>query len=64
MLVQCLVGLCCQYLDPDAVDITVGDKMFDAANGKGRDVDVNVTVQDESGVVTAALASLAWGNQA
>jgi hypothetical protein len=57
MIVQYLVGLCCLRHDPDAVDVTVGDIVFDAAAGKERDVDVTVTVQDESGIVTAFKAA-------
>jgi hypothetical protein len=57
MMVQYLVGLCCLRHDPDAVDITVGDMVFDVAAGKGRDVDVTVTIQDKNGVVTAFKAA-------
>jgi hypothetical protein len=57
MMVQYLVGLCCLRHDPDAVDITVGDMVFDAAAGKERDLDVTVTVQDENGIVTAFKAA-------
>lgn len=46
MLVQYLVALCCLRWDPDAVDVTIGDMVVDAAAGKERDVDVTVTVMD------------------
>lgn len=44
MLVQYLVGLCCLKWDPTAVDVTVGDLVYDDAAEKDRDVDVTVTV--------------------
>jgi hypothetical protein len=53
MLVQYLVGLCCLRWDPDAVDVTVGDMVLDAAAEKERDVDVTVTVA-EAGRMTHA----------
>lgn len=53
MLVQYLVGLCCRKWDPDAVDVTIGDMIYDAGAGKDRDVDVTVTVK-EQGQVTHA----------
>jgi len=46
MLVQYLVGLFCLRHDPKAVDITIGDMVFDLAAGKERDVDVTVTAAD------------------
>lgn len=51
MLVQYLVGLCCLRWDPNAVDITIGDMVYDPAAEKERDVDVTVTIA-ESGSVT------------
>lgn len=53
MLVQYLVGLCCLKWDPDAVDVTIGDMVYDAGADKGRDVDVTVTIK-EGGQVTQA----------
>jgi hypothetical protein len=44
MLVQYLVGLCCLRWDPDAVDVTIGDMVYDEAAEKERDVDVTVPV--------------------
>ncbi len=49
MLVQYVVGLCCQRTNPDAVQVELGDLVFDDASGKKRDVDVTVTVRDETG---------------
>ena len=53
MLVQYLVGLCCLKWDPDAVDVTIGDMVYDAGADKDRDVDVTVTIK-EGGQVTQA----------
>jgi hypothetical protein len=49
MLVQYLVGLCCLRGNPDAVQVELGDLVLDDVLGKKRDVDVTVTVRDESG---------------
>jgi hypothetical protein len=49
MLVQYLVGLCCLHRNPDAVQVELGDLVPDDVAGKKRDVDVTVTVRDESG---------------
>lgn len=49
MLVQYLVGLCCLRGNPDAVQVELGDLVLDDVLGKTRDVDVTVTVRDESG---------------
>ena len=57
MLVQYLVGLCCLRHDPDAVEITIGDMVFDAAAGKKRDIDVTITVEAEDGTVSAFKAA-------
>src|SRR5262245_8768109 len=54
MLVQYLVGLCCLKWDPDAVDVTIGDMVFDSAAAKERDVDVTVTNADSSSNLTHA----------
>jgi hypothetical protein len=48
MLVQYLVGLCCLRGNPDAVQVELGDLVLDDVLGKKRDVDVTVTVRDES----------------
>jgi len=53
MLVQYLVGLCCLRHDPDAVDVTVGDLVLDAAAKKRRDVDITVTINETDGTVRA-----------
>jgi hypothetical protein len=53
MLVQYLIGLCCLKWHPDAVNVTVGDRVLDPAAKKQRDVDVTVTIS-ESGNVTRA----------
>jgi Restriction endonuclease len=47
MLVQYLVGLCCLRWDPAAVDVTIGDMVYDDGAGKERDVDVTVTISEE-----------------
>lgn len=46
MLVQYLVGLCCLRWDPDAIDVTIGDMVYDAAAAKERDVDVTVSISE------------------
>lgn len=53
MMVQYLVGLCCLRHNPEAVDITVGNMVFDAAAEKERDVDITVTIEDENGCLSA-----------
>ena len=53
MLIQYLVGLCCLRGDPSAVDITIGDMVFDQAADKERDVDVTVTFVDSNNATTA-----------
>lgn len=53
MLIQYLVGLCCLRGDPNAVDITIGDMVFDQAADKERDVDVTVTFVDSNNATTA-----------
>lgn len=53
MLVQYLVGLCCLKWDPEAVDVTIGDMVYDTAAQKKRDVDVTVTVS-ENGALSHA----------
>jgi hypothetical protein len=47
MLVQYLVGLCCLRWNADAVDVTIGDMIYDAGADKERDVDVTVTVSEQ-----------------
>jgi hypothetical protein len=44
MLIQYLVGLCCLKWDPDAVEVRVGDMIYDPAAEKKRDIDITVTV--------------------
>jgi hypothetical protein len=46
MLFQYLIGLCCLRWDTDAVDVIVGDMVYDAGAEKQRDVDVTVTVSE------------------
>lgn len=46
MLVQYLVGLCCLKWDPDAIDVTIGDMVYDSSAEEERDVDVTVTVTE------------------
>src|SRR5258708_10247599 len=48
MLVQYLVGLCCLRRNPEAVQVELGSLVIDEASGKERDVDVTVTVRDDS----------------
>ena len=57
MMVQYLVGLCCLRHDPDAIDVTIGDRVMDHAAGKWRDVDVTVTLTGNDGKITAFKAS-------
>lgn len=45
MLVQYLVGLCCLRWSPDAVEVKLGDMVYDKAAKKARDVDVTVRVE-------------------
>src|SRR5262245_39187370 len=53
MLVQYLIDLCCLRRNPDAVDVVLGDMVFDPAAGKERDVDVTVTLNESPGVIRA-----------
>jgi len=53
MLVQYVVGLCCLRRNPDAVDVTVGDRVLDIAAKKQRDVDITVTLHEADGTVRA-----------
>ena len=53
MMVQYLVGLCCLRHEPDAVEITLGDMIYDEAAQKSRDVDVTITFKDADGTLTA-----------
>lgn len=46
MLVQYLVALCCLKWDPDAIDVTIGDMVYDEGAQKERDVDVTVVVSE------------------
>ncbi|RXV65845.1 hypothetical protein D1006_38235 [Burkholderia stabilis] len=57
MLVQYLVGLCCLRYDPDAVDVTIGDMVWDEAAEKDRDVDITVTIVGDDGEISAFKAS-------
>jgi Restriction endonuclease len=53
MVAQYLVGLCCLRRNPDAVDVTIGDRVPDSAAGTERDVDVTVTLTETDGSVRA-----------
>ncbi len=53
MVVQYLVGLCCVRRNPDAVEVTVGDMVFDSSAQKDRDVDVTVAIEEEDGSIRA-----------
>ena len=53
MLLQYLVGLCCLRASPEAVDVILGDMVFDPAAEKKRDVDVTVKINDPTGAVFA-----------
>ncbi|HVI39521.1 MAG TPA: hypothetical protein VM577_02585 [Anaerovoracaceae bacterium] len=57
MMVQYLVGLCCLRHESDAIDVTLGDMIYDTAAGKSRDVDVTVTIQDANGDISAFKAA-------
>jgi hypothetical protein len=49
MHIQYLVGLCCLRRNPDAVEITVGDSLYDPTADYDRDVDVTVIYLNEDG---------------
>jgi hypothetical protein len=49
MHVQYLVGLCCLRRNPEAVEITVGDSLYDPKADYDRDVDVTVTYLNDDG---------------
>lgn len=57
MMIQYLVGLCCLRHNPDAVEITVGDMVYDRAAQKKRDVDVTITFKNEDGTISAFKAA-------
>ena len=46
MMIQYLVGLCCLRHDPEAVEITLGDMVYDHVAEKDRDVDITITFKD------------------
>jgi hypothetical protein len=46
---QYLVGLCCLQRHPDAVEMTIGDRVRDSASESDRDVDVTIVVAEPSG---------------
>lgn len=56
MMIQYLVGLCCLRHDPDAVEITLGDMVYDCAAEKKRDMDITITFKD-GGEITAFKAA-------
>lgn len=49
MHVQYLIGLCCLRRTPDAVDVTLGDMLYDPAAEIDRDVDITVTCKTANG---------------
>jgi len=53
MMVQYLVGLCCLKNDPEAVDVTIGDMVFDPVSETPRDVDVTVTMKGPDDTIYA-----------
>lgn len=57
MMVQYLVGLCCLRHDPEAIEIILGDMVYDNAAEKERDVDVTITFKDGEGNTTAFKAA-------
>ena len=57
MMVQYLVGLCCLQHDPEAINIILGDMVYDSAANKKRDVDVTITINDASGIIAAFKAA-------
>lgn len=57
MMVQYLVGLCCLRHDPNAVEVTVGDMVYDRAAEKERDVDITITFKNEDGSISAFKAA-------
>ena len=57
MVVHYLVGLCCLNHDPTAVEIILGDMVYDEAAQKPRDVDVTVSFKNEDGTITAFKAA-------
>lgn len=52
MLVQYLVGLCCLHNNPNAVDITLGDMVLDTASETKRDIDITVTIEEASKLIS------------
>ena len=57
MMIQYLVGLCCLRHDPDAIDITIGNMVYDSAAEKKRDVDVTITIKNTDGTIDAFKAA-------
>lgn len=57
MMVQYLVALCCWRHDPNAVEIILGDRVFDSASEGERDVDVTVTIKNTDGSIEAFKAA-------
>ncbi len=50
---QYLVGICCLRCQPDAVEMTIGDRVRDAVSESDRDVDVTIMVAETDGTRTA-----------
>lgn len=57
MMVQYSVGLCCLRHDPEAIEITVGNMVYDKAAQKKRDVDVTITYKNADGTISAFKAA-------
>lgn len=57
MMIQYLVGLCCLQHNPDAVEITVGDMVYDPAAEKERDVDITIILKGQDGTISAFKAA-------
>lgn len=49
MMLQYLVGLCYLQHDSDAINVTLGDMVYDAGAQEERDVDVTITIEDKNG---------------
>ena len=58
MMIQYLVGLCCLRHDPDAVEITLGDMVYDHVAEKDRDVDITITFKDGNEVTAFKAAEV------
>ena len=57
-MIQYLVGLCCLRHDSDAVEITLGDMVYDHVAEKDRDVDITITFKDGNEVTAFKAAEV------